>query len=221
MPVKLEDRPIEDVREETIDKLIVNYGHGVISAEAFERRLDEATAATEHQTLIDLAADLTIETDSNNDRYKDKQFSPHYQSRTADAEDEQRIVSVLSSNESSGQWLVPKKITIFALLGSAELDFTDAIFQHQQVTIKVINILSYLEILVPEHVNVTSKTINILSSTENNVASMGGRQAPTISVEGYSVISSIEFSIKQTIKEKFIAFANRVKLAFNTSDSKN
>lgn len=55
MRVKLEDRPIEQVREETIDKLIVNYSHAVISAEAFERRLDEATDSESHQALVAFA----------------------------------------------------------------------------------------------------------------------------------------------------------------------
>ena len=35
--VKFEDRPLEKVREETIDQLVMNYGHGELSSEAFER----------------------------------------------------------------------------------------------------------------------------------------------------------------------------------------
>ena len=45
MPVPPQDRPLTAVREETIDRLIVNYGHGKLSLEAFERRLDEALDA--------------------------------------------------------------------------------------------------------------------------------------------------------------------------------
>ena len=48
MSVVLEDRPIEQVREEVIDNLIYNYSHGVISAEAFERRLDKAMSTQVH-----------------------------------------------------------------------------------------------------------------------------------------------------------------------------
>ena len=46
MSVKVEDRPIEQVREQVIDQLIYNYSHGVISVDAFERRLDNAMDAT-------------------------------------------------------------------------------------------------------------------------------------------------------------------------------
>jgi len=213
MTVKLEDRPIEQVREETIDKLIVNYSHGVISAEAFERRLDTATYATEHQVLVDLVADLSMEADSQYDRYKEKQFTPNYQS--GDDESNDRLISVLSSSERTGQWIVPKQITIYGCIGSATLDFTDAVFQHQHIEIKIINALSSLEIFVPENVNVSTRMIDIISSSENKAPSMGGRQAPTISVTGWSVLSSVEVKVKQTMKEKFVAFANSIKASFN------
>ena len=36
MTVKLEDRPIENVREEVVDQLTMNYGHGELSLEAFD-----------------------------------------------------------------------------------------------------------------------------------------------------------------------------------------
>ena len=58
--VKVEDRPFDQVRQEAIDQLIMNYSHGVISAEAFERRLDVASDATSFQELIDVVSDLSL-----------------------------------------------------------------------------------------------------------------------------------------------------------------
>lgn len=65
MTVKLTDRPIETVREETIDQLIMNYSHGRISYEAFERRLDQAMETDQHQVLLDLTEDLDLSVDDN------------------------------------------------------------------------------------------------------------------------------------------------------------
>ncbi|WP_300321914.1 hypothetical protein [Idiomarina sp.] len=48
------------------------------------------------------------------------------------------MVSILSSNERTGVWTVPREITVYDFLGSVELDFTDAVFQHPDVTIKVL-----------------------------------------------------------------------------------
>lgn len=36
MPVKTEDRPVKNIREEAIDQLVMNYGHDEITLEAFE-----------------------------------------------------------------------------------------------------------------------------------------------------------------------------------------
>jgi len=48
MPVTPHDRPIDALREQTVDQLIMNYGHGKLSREAFERRLDEALDSKSH-----------------------------------------------------------------------------------------------------------------------------------------------------------------------------
>ncbi|MCK7459215.1 DUF1707 SHOCT-like domain-containing protein [Idiomarina aminovorans] len=215
MSVKFEDRPIEKVREETIDQLVMNYSHGELSAEAFERRLDQAMDATAHAQLAELVEDLELKPDSSYDNIKEQQFSPHYgKGRVQPTEN---VVSILSSNERSGVWTVPREITVYALLGSVELDFTDAIFQQPDVTIKIIGGLSSLEIYVPEEITISTNVFNILGSTENKAPSMGSlKQAPHLRIEGLQVLGSVEVKIKQTIKEKFVAFANSLKDTFQS-----
>jgi len=95
------------------------------------------------------------------------------------------------------------------------LDFTDAIFEHQNVVIHVSDFLGSVEILVPENINVSTRLSGFLSSTENKAPSMGGRQAPHITVEGFSILSSVEIKEKKTMKEKLVAFANSIKSALD------
>lgn len=219
MPVKLEDRPIEQVREETVDKLIVNYSHAVISAEAFERRLDEAMATESHQQLVDLVADLPLEADKSYDQQKERSFTPNYSAGNDEKDD--KLISILGSNVREGQWVVPKKIYVVDIVGSAKLDFTDAIFQHQHVEVNVANVLGSLDIFVPEHVNVTTRMFNIIGSSENRAPSIAHRQAPQITITGYSVLGSLEVSVKRTMKEKFVAFANSMREALGMPKSQN
>ncbi|MBA6391849.1 DUF1707 and DUF2154 domain-containing protein [Colwellia sp. BRX10-3] len=213
MSVILEDRPIEQVREETIDQLIFNYSHGVISAEAFERRLDDAMGSDSHQEIIDLVADLTLKADTKYNNNKEHQFTPSYSN--ADTDDSLNLKSILGNVERSGQWNVPKTITVNSILGEAVLDFTDAVFQHQHVTIKLNCILGGNKIYVPENINVVCKTYGIISSIENKAPSMATKQAPIITIEGKVILGSLSVSIKRTIKEKFIVFANNLKSAFD------
>ena len=58
MPVPAQDKPINQLRQEVIDQLVLNYGHETISKAAFERRLDSAWDAEDHDTLLALTADL-------------------------------------------------------------------------------------------------------------------------------------------------------------------
>lgn len=213
MSVILEDRPIEQVREETIDQLIFNYSHGVISAEAFERRLDQAMNSESHQEIVGLVADLSLKADTSYSTQKEHQFTPSY-STSAD-EQTLSLKSILGNVERSGQWQVPKKINLQNILGESNIDFTDAVFHHQNITIKVNCILGDCKIFVPENVNVICKSYGIISSIENKAPSVATRQAPTITIEGKIVLGALKVSIKRTIKEKFVAFANNLKAAFD------
>jgi predicted membrane protein len=101
-------------------------------------------------------------------------------------------------------------------LGEALLDFTDAVFQHQNVTIKLNCILGSNKIYVPENINIVCKSYGIISSIENKAPSMANRQAPIITIEGKVVLGSLNITVKKTIKEKFVAFANNLKAAFDS-----
>ncbi|KTF10803.1 LiaF domain-containing protein [Pseudoalteromonas sp. 10-33] len=210
MSVKVEDRPIEQVREQVIDQLIYNYSHGVISVEAFERRLDKAMDAKDNSVLLTLIEDLTLNTDKQYKAEKQSQFTPNY-SAQQNSDDDITLRSILGSNERSGQWVVPKNIYLNNYMGSVVLDFTDAIFTHQNVTIHVNCIFGSDEIYVPEHVNVVSKMFCILSTLENKSVTLNKRQGPTIHIEGKAILGSVEVKVKRTIKEKFISFANDLK----------
>ena len=217
--VKLEDRPIAQVREDVIDQLIMNYSHGVISEQAFERRLDIATNSDEHRLLAEQVADLTLLPDAKYRAMWAQSFSnaakPQSAAETANAADSDRLVSVLSSDERSGPWRVPQQLTIINALSSVELDFSDAVFDQPQVTLYTRNWLGSIDIKVPEHVAVLSDINNIVSSSSNSVSSdrAGAHKTHFIRIEGYSVLGSVSISIKRSLTERFTDFANSVRTA--------
>ena len=220
--VKLEDRPIAQVREEVIDQLIMNYSHGVISEQAFERRLDIATNSDEHLLLAEQVADLTLLPDAKYRAMWAQNFSSGVsqspkaaRTATAEATDSDRLVSVLSSDERSGPWRVPQQLTIINALSSVELDFSDAVFDHQQVLLQTRNWLGSIDIKVPEHVAVLSDINNIVSSSSNTVSTdrAGAHKTHFIRIEGYSVLGSVSISIKRSLTERFTDFANSVRAA--------
>lgn len=215
MSVILEDRPIEQVKEEVIDVLIHNYSHGIISNEAFERRLDAVIATSSHQEMVDQIQDLDAAPDDTLKKHKEQQFSVNY-SQTP-AHDTETLVNILGESDRSGVWTVPKEIKVFTLLGGSTLDFTDARFTSPNVTVRVISILGSDKIYVPENVNVLSKAFCILGTSRNKAPSVASSHAPTITIEGCIFLSELSIKLKTTIKENFVAFANKMKTMFETN----
>ncbi|GLR69283.1 LiaF domain-containing protein [Agaribacter marinus] len=216
MPVILEDRPIESVREETIDTLIYNYSHAIISESAFERRLDVATVSTSHAEIIEQVKDLSPPKDDYIKQQQEKQFSINYDAN-AD-EGDMNVVSILGGNERSGRWIVPSKINLVSIMGGSELDFTDAVFTSQKVTIRVFTLFGGSDIFVPENVNIISSAFCIAGGIDNKAPSIADKQAPVIRVEGLVLFGGLDIKIKTTIKEKFVALARQMRTVFDGKD---
>lgn len=219
MTVTLNDRPIEAVREEVIDKLIYHYSHGVISADAFERRLDAAMASQEHQEIVDLATDLTMDVDNEYTREKEQKLNINYAHgySDSDAPESETIVNVMGGSDRSGHWQVPKEIRVLCVMGGADIDFSDAIFTSPNVTVRALCVMGGVDIKVPENVNVITKAFCFMGGVDNTAPSIADRQAPTITIEGFVMMGGIEVGLKRTIKEKFVAMANQMKTMFNSS----
>src|SRR5690606_29451536 len=135
MPVITEDRPLGALRTETVDRLIMNYGHGRLSLEAFERRLEEALDAADHKALEALTADLDLEIDQNFIERKKAELSLTDSGRR-DRHVEQ-IVNVFSGGGRSGAWTVPDEIRVFTIFGATDLDFSDARFSGRTTHVKL------------------------------------------------------------------------------------
>jgi hypothetical protein len=213
MTVDINDRPIETVRSEVIDQLIMNYSHGKISYEAFERRLDKAMATEHNSTLLELVADLPLSVDQEFVDSKKRDLGLNYAPGVA--KESETVINVLSGSNRAGQWKVPKEIKVYSVLSGASLDFSEAIFSNKEVHIKIVSILSGDDIYVPENINVVSNVFCIVGSIDNRACSSNNPNAPTIYIDGYTIFSGLNITIKKTLKERFVIFADELKKMFS------
>ncbi len=215
MPVNPQDRPLNQVREEVIDQLIMNYGHDKLSLEAFETRLDKAMEADNADALLELTADLDLAVDQDFVTLKKEQMSSSPEYREApiyhSEQEVDTIVQILGSSDRTGQWHVAKELQVYNVLGGGDLDFSEAIFVNKVTRVKIYSFLGSNDIFVPENINVTTNAFCILGSVKNQAPSTDSVNAPTLIIEGYSVLSSIEIKIRRTLKERFIRFADGIK----------
>ena len=125
MPVPPQDRPLNSVREETIDRLIVNYGHGKLSLEAFERRLDQALDAKSADALVALTSDLELQVDRQYAQQKRAEFGIRTEP-VPYARDTSWMIHIFGGGNRRGTWTVPSEIWMVNIFGGAEIDFSEA-----------------------------------------------------------------------------------------------
>src|SRR6516164_4741410 len=122
MPVPAQDRPLSSVREETIDRLIVNYGHGKLSLDAFERRLDQALDAKSADALVALTNDLELQVDKQYAQQKRAEFGIRTEP-VPYARDTSWMIHIFSGGNRRGAWTVPQEINLINISAATEIDF--------------------------------------------------------------------------------------------------
>ena len=218
MPVAAVDRPIDAVREQTIDQLILNYGHDKLSLAAFERRLEAALDATEQSELVALTADLDLQSDPTYSAKKRKHLFGVDVDVEEEPEDIEYMIDVLSGVDRSGPWTVPSELRVFNLMGGTDIDFSDATFSHRVTRVKVLCVMGGVDIKVPEGVNVTAKAFCILGGVGNKARGRHDPDAPTLIIEGLVLLGGVDIKVKvkkKSTKERLLRFADDVRAMFD------
>ncbi len=221
MPVENQDRPIDVLREEVIDQLIVNYGHEELSLEAFERRLDQALASDDASELSELVADLELKPDESYADQKREELDLDLDYDYGVTRDVEYAINIFGGSNRSGPWNVPKEIRMLNLFGGGVIDFTEARFTHPSVRIKMLTLFGGASIYVREDINTVSKIISIFGGTDNSAPSSRSSHAPVVIVEGLVMFGGCKIKIKRTIKEIFVDFADRIRGIQRPSSNKS
>ena len=213
MPVNPIDRPIAALREETIDQLIVNYSHGELSLEAFERRLGQALDAETHEALLSLTEDLDLNVDKAFREKRRRELG--FQMDAGDVKDVDYMVSIFGGTKRGSAWSVPKELWMINIFGGTELDFSEAQFSSQTTHIMVFCLFGGADLCVPAGVNTISKAICIFGGIDDRVPSSDAIDAPTLILEGFMLFGGISIKVKKAFRKRLLKFADTVKDMFS------
>jgi len=206
------DQPIQTLRESTIDQLIMNYGYGKISMEAFERRLDSALDATDHAQLLALTEDLELAVDQHFIEKKKEELGVDY--KHPDAKDIDYIFQIFGGGNHNGDWTAAREIRIFSFCGGGTLDFTNAKFSAESTTIKIYCLMGGVEIIVPEGTQVNSRTINPLGGFSNRVPRTATTKKNTPNINGVIVMGGAAVKVRRSFKENLMEVCESVRKSF-------
>ena len=191
MPVTPQDRPLDALREETVDQLIMNYGHGKLSREAFERRLDEALDTQSHERLLELTEDLDLKADRQYTQQKKAELGIRIDTSAASRVDDNEVmINIFGGNTRKGAWDVPRAIRIISVFGGAELDFTDARFTTETTYITVFCLFGGVNLRVRDGMRTISKAICIFGGVDNRAGPTMDPNAPLLLIEGAAILAA-------------------------------
>jgi hypothetical protein len=194
----------------------MNYGHGKLSREAFERRLDEALDTKSHARLIELTKDLDLKADREYTAQKKAELGIRVDtSDRARLDDNEHMINILGGNTRKGAWDVPRAIRILNIFGGAELDFTDARFTADTTYITVFCLFGGVNIRVRDGMRTVSKAVCIFGGVDNRGGTTFDPNAPLLVVEGVALFGGIDIRVKKTPKQRLHEFADQIRTMFD------
>jgi hypothetical protein len=115
------------------------------------------------------------------------------------------LVSVLSGNELSGSWSLPRHLRVVAVFGGAKLDLRQARFGPDASEVEVFVLCGNVTIIVPPELRVECDVDTLAAGVEfrgmaaQHDAAGGG---PTLRVHGTAVASAVEIEVREPGDER-------------------
>lgn len=199
LPPSPADLPVDhDDREHVVGLLQDAVNRGLIDTLEFDRRSGLAITARTRRDLNSLVVDLPLD---HPDRARarteaesrERRRTPRDAWSGGDTSGTVALHATLGSVKRSGAWAVPRRMEIDGWLGSAELDLTQAVIDHDVVEIDVDMTLGSVELRLPE---TASASLEGVSATAGSIedkrrnGSASGR--PHVVVTGKVAFGSVE-----------------------------
>lgn len=164
-------------REHVVEVLQKAIGHGLLSLEEFTERTDTALAAKTRGELNAVLVDLPGVTHTDPD-------SPVREKPV-------ELRANMSTLKRDGAWVVPRELIIRNRLGSTELDFTEAVINHDEVRITLQCGGGSVKVLLPEKGSANTDEVRVTAGSVKNKAGDGGSR-PRFVLTGSVTAGSLE-----------------------------
>ena len=183
-------------REQAAEVLREAAGHGRITMDELDERLELAYAA---KTYGDLAA-VTRDLPQQGRAPVMAQRAPV--SRIGGTPRSKFSVAIMSGARRTGRWVVPRSYVSVAVMGGVELDLREAQFSEPEVTIHAYTVMGGIEITVPEDIDVDVSGIAFMGGFDHNASGPGVPGAPRLRVIGFALMGGVDVRRKPPAGEK-------------------
>jgi uncharacterized protein DUF1707 len=162
-------------REHVVGVLQKAIGHGMLTLDEFTVRTDTALAAKTRAELNAVLVDLpgVVHT------------------AIAPADPPLELRANMSKVSRTGRWHVPKELRVHNRLGSTELDFTEAVIDHEQVRVQLEVAGGSVKIALPHHASADTSGVRVTAGSVKD-RSGGGSGRPRFVFTGTVTAGSLK-----------------------------
>ncbi|HHV20069.1 MAG TPA: DUF1707 domain-containing protein [Propionibacterium sp.] len=188
-------------RDRVMTVLSTAYAEGRLTKDEHDERLAAAADARTFDDLVPLTRDLVplhapIRTNVPAHQPPGTHVPRIDGHSTGESE---TLVAVFGGSTRRGVWRARRQIRSFALFGGSELDFSEAIFEHDVIEITGFWLFGGLDVKIPEGVEVHDEVVGIFggSDVKNTRPTPGG---PKIILKGIALFGGV--SVKGPKKKR-------------------
>jgi hypothetical protein len=147
-------------REHAAELLRRATGEGRLDVDELEERLQIAYATRTQRELEALVADVVVP--------EDRERLPRVPVKRGDA-GTRWLVSVMSGHDRKGRWRVGSNLNVINVMGGSDLDFNDAEFADDVVTVTVFSLMGGADIRVPDGLNVEVSNFALMGGNGTDI----------------------------------------------------
>jgi hypothetical protein len=165
-------------------------GEGRIDFDELDQRLEATYAARTYADLVPITLDLPAHRPA-----PPTPVTPPRPSVVVPGPDRERHVAIMSGLDRKGAWVVPREMTVLAMMGGADLDLREASFAAQEVVITVNAFMGGAQITVGPHTNVVMEGVGIMggySGPDGRTPAELDESSPTVRVRGVAIWGGVD-----------------------------
>lgn len=168
-------------------------GEGRIDIDELDQRLEATYAARTYADLVPITFDLPAHVGQ-------PVQLPRQPLPVVPGPAHESHFAILGGLERKGLWVVPERMTVFAMMGGADLDLREAQFAAREVVITINAFMGGAQITVGPHTHVVMEGTGIMggySGPGHRVAAELDANSPTVRVRGVAIWGGVSVERKQ------------------------
>ena len=197
-------------RERAIQTLCTHYANDNLSTDELEARFDLAYKAASPTDLEQSLANLPLLSPAVASGSARLSTPLYAMSHAAEPPTERRTLAFMSEVKKVGEWIPARRNVVRAVMGSAELDFREALLSQGEIEVSATAIMGEVKLIIPPGLRVECDGTAIMGEFKE-FHSAGGEDptAPLIRIHGIALMGSVTVTTRLPGESAMAAWRRR------------